>query len=57
MGYQEYVLEVFRDHHDCIGASSEEIDDMINETSFEAIEKWLQQSGYNLSNHNNCLKF
>lgn len=49
MKYQEYVIEVFRDHHDCIGVSSEEIDDMINETSFDVIEKWLQQSGYDLS--------
>jgi hypothetical protein len=49
MTYEQYVLEVFRDHNDCIGVSVEETDDLINESTFAKIERWLIKQGYNLS--------
>ncbi|WP_156187460.1 hypothetical protein [Peribacillus loiseleuriae] len=51
MAYQEYVYEVFRDHHDCMGMDEEEISELIEETSFAQIEKWLTKSGYDLNEY------
>jgi hypothetical protein len=48
MTYQEYVLQVFREDHDCKGMSEEEIEDIIEENSFRSIEKYLCKEGYNL---------
>jgi hypothetical protein len=51
MTYQQYVLEVFRDHHDCMGMDSDEIEDLIQETSFSSIERWLTKTGYDLTEY------
>jgi hypothetical protein len=48
MNYQEYVLQVFREDHDCKGISTEEIEDIIEENSFSSIEKYLLKQGYDL---------
>lgn len=53
LNYQDYVLSTFKDHHDCMGLSNEEIEDMINETSFSSIEQWLMNVGYNLNEYYN----
>jgi hypothetical protein len=53
MTYEQYVLEVFRDHHDCMGMDSEEIEDLIEEASISAMEKWLSKIGYDLSEYYN----
>ena len=49
MTYHEYVLSVFIDHQDCKGLPDEEIQDLIEESSFSRIENYLLNSGYNLS--------
>jgi hypothetical protein len=46
--YQEYVKEVFLDHHDCMGMDAEEAQDLFNESSFNRVEKWLTKIGYDL---------
>lgn len=49
MTYEERVLDVFKEHHNCMGMDEEEIQDIISETSFSRIEKWLSAVGYDLS--------
>jgi hypothetical protein len=49
MSYEQYVLEVFADDQDCMGMDSEEITDIIQETPFNQIEKYLTKKGYNLT--------
>lgn len=51
MSYLEYVLDVFRDHADCIGQDMEEINDIIEESSLHVIEKWLTKIGYDLNEY------
>jgi hypothetical protein len=53
LNYQEYVLDVFTEHHTCLGVSIEETDDMIKETPFVTIENWLMSSGYDLNEYYN----
>jgi hypothetical protein len=54
--YEQYVLDVFADHHDCMGLCSEEITDLINETPFSKLERWLTKRGYDLKEmyENDC---
>jgi hypothetical protein len=49
MTYQERVLDVFTEHHSCMGMDQEEIQDIISETPFNKIKKWLDRNGYDLS--------
>jgi hypothetical protein len=53
LSYQEYVLDIFAEHHDDLGVSIEETEDMINEMSFSKIENWLMNSGYDLNEYYN----
>lgn len=46
--YQVKVLDIFAEHHNCLGMDQDEIQDMIAETPFASIEKWLQVIGYDL---------
>lgn len=50
MSYEQFVYEVFRDHHDCLGMDSEEIEDLIEDNDFSAIERFLVKAGYDLGN-------
>lgn len=46
--YEQYVTETFKDHHDCMGLGSDEIDDLVEETTHEQRERWLKRQGYDL---------
>lgn len=48
MTYEQYLLDIFRDDHDCKGMDIEEINDIIEETPFNQIEKYLINQGYSL---------
>jgi hypothetical protein len=48
MTYEQYVLDTFADDQDCMGMSEDEINDIIEETPFSQIEKYLIRKGYNL---------
>lgn len=48
MNYQLKVIDIFAEHHNCMGMDEEEIRDLILETSFNRIEKWLTAIGYDL---------
>ncbi|WP_161805228.1 hypothetical protein [Sporosarcina globispora] len=52
MTYEEYVLDVFTEHHLSVGQDLEEIKDVIREASFKKIEKWLTKIGYDLNEYN-----
>jgi len=52
MTYQEYVLDVFTEHHVSQGMDQEEVNDLIEEAGFERIEKWLTAVGYDLNEYN-----
>jgi hypothetical protein len=56
MTYQEYVYDVFKEDQNCQGVSLEEIEDIIEETSFNTIEKFLTKRGYDLTGmyENDC---
>ena len=41
MTYEAYVLEVFKDDQNCQGVGMDEIDDIIEETPFPRIERFL----------------
>jgi hypothetical protein len=58
MDYQEYVLDVFMEDQNSMGLDLEEIQDIIEETPFTSIEKWLLNQGYELWNMylNDCEK-
>jgi hypothetical protein len=51
MTYQVYVLELFKEHHLNGGMDIEEIEDLIFESRFDQIEKWLIKNGYNLNEY------
>jgi hypothetical protein len=48
MTYEQYVEEVFKDHHDCMGLDSEETEFLMKESTFQQRERWLKRAGYNL---------
>ena len=51
MTYQEYVRDVFMEHHSAMGMDIEEAEDLFNESSFKQIEKWLSKIGYDLNEY------
>lgn len=53
MTYKQYVYDTFAEHHNCMGMDLEEINDLINETEFNQIEKWLTKAGYDLNEYYN----
>lgn len=50
MLYKEYVNDIFVEDQDCRGVSMDEIQDMLEESTFEQREKWLLKQGYDLVN-------
>jgi predicted P-loop ATPase len=56
MTYEKYVIEIFADDQDCMGMDSDEIQDIIEETPFSQIEKYLTKKGYSLREmyNNDC---
>ncbi|MBQ6447284.1 MAG: hypothetical protein IJJ10_07465 [Bacillus sp. (in: Bacteria)] len=42
------VDEIFKDHHDCMGLSEEEIEDLIDESDFLERYNWLKKNGYDI---------
>ncbi|ODG93750.1 hypothetical protein BED47_00855 [Gottfriedia luciferensis] len=51
MDYMKKVKMVFMDHHDNMGLSSEESEDIYNSSSFYAVEKWLIKQGYDIQRY------
>lgn len=51
IGYVEYVYDVFKEHHSSMGLDAEEIQDLIEENTFDTIEKWLIRNRYDLSEY------
>lgn len=51
MTYQEYVKDVFTEHHSAMGMDEEEIKDLLGENNFSQIERWLQKVGYDLNEY------
>lgn len=51
MTYQEYVIDVFKEHHVSLGMDQEEVNDLIEETGFARMEKWLKAVGYDLNEY------
>lgn len=49
MTYEQFVDEVFTDHHDHMGMDEDEILELIEDTTFEQRKKWLKRNGYDLS--------
>jgi uncharacterized protein YcgL (UPF0745 family) len=49
MTYQEYVIDIFKEDQNCMGLDLEEIEDIIQEVTFDKIEKYLTKQGYNLN--------
>jgi len=51
MTYEEYVIDVFIEHHTAQigGYSEEECRDIIEEVGIAAVERWLIRQGYDLS--------
>jgi hypothetical protein len=49
MTYEQLIVEVFRDHHDCMGMDSEEIEDLMEEVTVAQMEKWLKRNGYDIN--------
>jgi hypothetical protein len=48
MNYQEFVLDIFKEDQNCMGLDLEEIEDIIQEVTFNQIEKYLTKQGYDL---------
>ena len=48
MTYKEHVIDVFIEHHNCMGLDLEEIEELMDGLPFQQLEKWLKQCGYNL---------
>ena len=51
MTYEEYVIDAFIEHHNCLGMDIEEAEDIVKETPFHKIEKWLTKIGYDLNEY------
>jgi hypothetical protein len=49
--YMQKVKMVFKDHHDCLGLSEEESEDLYNSSSFSTVEKWLIKQGYDIEGY------
>lgn len=49
MTYKEFVLDTFIKHHNCVGKYEDwELQEIIEVTPFNNIERWLIKVGYNL---------
>lgn len=48
MKFKDIVDEIFKDHHDCMGLDEQEIDDLIEESTWKQRYNWLKKSGYEL---------
>ena len=48
MTFEEYVTYVFADHHDSMGMDTEEISDLIEESTHQQRLLFLQKLGYDL---------
>lgn len=54
MTFEQFVNQVFIDHHDDMGMSEQEIDDLLEESTWEQRYKWLKRNGYDPnSDYNN----
>lgn len=51
MNFYEYVKDIFVEHHNCMGMSVEESNDLFNENNFNKICKWLTKIGYDLDEY------
>lgn len=50
MEFETFVDEVFIDHHDGCGFDFDEIEEMLEQSTWEQRRSWLIRNGYNLSN-------
>ena len=48
MTYEEFAIDIFIEDQNCKGMDIEEIKDIITETPFAKIEKFLINAGYDL---------
>lgn len=48
MKNKDFIDEIFSDHHDCMGLDQEEIDELIEESTFKQRYNWLKKIGYEL---------
>jgi hypothetical protein len=55
MTYEQYVKDVFVEHHVSMGLDTEEAEDRFNEVEFTKVEKWLTKCGYDLNEYKYCL--
>ena len=46
MTYEKYVDEVFIEEHNCLGLDMEEIEELIEDSTWEQRHKWLKKIGY-----------
>lgn len=46
--FEQFVDEVFKEHHNCMGMDAEEIEELIDDSTFDQRRKWLIKEGYNL---------
>ena len=48
MKFNRIVEEIFIDHHDCLGLDHQEIEELIEESTFQQRYNWLKKIGYEL---------
>lgn len=49
MTYQEWINDIFQEHHNCMGMDLDEIQDLIEDSTPEQRKKWLDKNGYDVS--------
>lgn len=48
MTFEQFVDDVFIEHHNCMGLGLDEIEELIEDSTWEQRRKWLKKEGYNL---------
>ncbi|MEM5014142.1 hypothetical protein WKH57_25875 [Niallia taxi] len=48
MPKNKFIDQMFIDHHDCMGLDQQEIDDIIEDSTFQQRYNWLKKIGYEL---------
>lgn len=46
MTYEQWVDEVFKEHHNCMGMDQEDTQELMDESTWEQRHKWLKKNGY-----------
>jgi hypothetical protein len=49
MNYNEWLDDIFIEHHNCMGSNMSEIIELMEYSTIDQRKRWLNKNGYNVS--------